>query len=154
MASEASQRGAHFIEGTPPPSCRAAIHLPVRKSFTASLTNADIYQPVCRQKEHVRVAFLESDGLRQGKMRDSKGANSPLDYSPFKREKLSFACTFSKKITSRILITEGYFLPENMRKWRFRRKTCRNIVGKYISCGRFFFTFWYKMLRYTVQELT
>ena len=154
MASEASQRGIALYRGKPPQSCRTAIHLPVRKSFTACPQNPDIYKPVCRQKEHVRIAFLESDGLRQGKMRDSKGANSPLDYLPFKREKLSFACAFSKKITSRILITEGYFLPKNMRKWRFRRKICRNIVGKYISCGRFFFTFWYKMLRYTVQELT
>ena len=37
------------------------------------MQKADIYPIVCGQKRHVRVAFFESDGLRQGKAEESKG---------------------------------------------------------------------------------
>ena len=41
--------------------------------FYRRIASANIYTIVCRQKRHVRVAFQEeSDGLRQGKMRESK----------------------------------------------------------------------------------
>ena len=54
------------------------------------ISNADIYKPVYQQKEHVRVAFLESDGLRQGKAEESKGEEKP-------RFVLSF-CTPHKRL--------------------------------------------------------
>ena len=42
-------------------------------NFYRRIASADIYTIVCQQKRHVRIAFQEeSDGLRQGKMRESK----------------------------------------------------------------------------------
>ena len=44
-----------------------------KNKFTAHLRNADIYPIVSQQKWYVRVAFRQkSDGLRKGKMRESK----------------------------------------------------------------------------------
>jgi len=45
----------------------------------------------------------------------------------------------------------GYFLPENKRKYAILLETGRNGKGKYLSCGRFSFTFWHKMVVYYYQ---
>lgn len=51
-------------------------------------------------------------------------------------------------------ITMGYFLPENRRKYEIPMETCRMKEGKYLSCGRFPFTFWHIMVLYNQQALT